>query len=133
VQRSRELGSVGKLLAEFVARTANYLHERGRTVLFWGEYPLKHEDISSLPSHLVNSEVYGPKFDPIFKAHGIRQMIFTSTVGWKEFFFSNYYLLPAADHLAGAPGGAYESGSTRARLCGADAGHDRKHARAEER
>jgi hypothetical protein len=109
VERARELGSVGKLLAEFVTRTANYLHDRGRTVLFWGEYPLKPEDISSLPSHLVNSEVYGPNFDPIFKAHGIRQMIFTSTVGWKEFLFSNYYLLPPADHLPGAPGGAYES------------------------
>lgn len=109
VDHAKELGSVGKLLAEFVTKTSNYLHERGRTVLFWGEYPLKPEDISSLPTHLVNSEVYGPEFDPVFKAHGVRQMIFTSTVGWKEFFFSNYYLLPAADHLPGPPGGAYES------------------------
>jgi hexosaminidase len=109
VDRARELGSVGKLLAEFVTKTSNYLHDRGRTVLFWGEYPLKPEDIGSLPSHLVNSEVYGPEFDPVFKSHGIRQMIFTSTVGWKEFLFSNYYLLPSADHLPGAPGGAYES------------------------
>jgi hexosaminidase len=77
-------------------------------VFFWGEYPLKPDDISSLPSHLVNSEVYGPDFDPVFKSHGIRQMIFTSTVGWKEFFFSNYYMLPAADHLPGPPGGPYE-------------------------
>ena len=108
VDRAKELGSVGKVLAEFVTKTSNYLHERGRTVLFWGEYPLKPPDIDSLPSHLVNSEVYGPEFDPVFKAHGIRQMIFTSTVGWKEFFFSNYYLLPAADHLPGSSGGAYE-------------------------
>jgi hypothetical protein len=107
--RAKELGSVGKVLAEAVTKTANYLHERGRTVLFWGEYPLKPDDIGALPSHLVNSEVYGPEFDPVIKVHGIRQMIFTSTVGWKEFFFSNYYLLPAADHLPGAPGGAYES------------------------
>jgi len=107
--RAQELGSVGKVFAEFVTKTANYLHDRGRTVLFWGEYPLKPDDISSLPSHLVNSEVYGPEFDPVFKAHGIRQMIFTSTVGWKEFFFSNYYLLPLADHLPGPPGGPYES------------------------
>jgi hypothetical protein len=108
VDRARELGSVGKLLAEFVTKTANYLHDRGRTVLFWGEYPLKPQDISALPSHLVNSEVYGPEFDPVFKAHGIRQMIFTSTVGWKELLFSNYYMLPPADHLPGPPGGAYE-------------------------
>ncbi len=106
--RAKELGSVGKVFAEFVTKTSNYLHERGRTVLFWGEYPLKVEDIPSLPPHVVNSEVYGPEFDAAYKAHGIRQMIFTSTVGWKEFLFSNYYLLPPADHLPGPSGGAYE-------------------------
>ncbi len=106
--RAKELGSVGKVFAEFVTKTSNYLHERGRTVLFWGEYPLKVEDIPSLPPHVVNSEVYGPEFDAAYKAHGIRQMIFTSTVGWKEFLFSNYYLLPPADHLPGTSGGAYE-------------------------
>jgi hypothetical protein len=107
--RAKELGSVGKVFAEFVTRTSNYLHERGRTVFFWGEYPLKLDDIASLPSHVVNTEVYGPEFDPVYRAHGIRQMIFTSTVGWKEFLFSNYYMLPPADHLPGPPGGAYES------------------------
>lgn len=106
--RARELGSVGKVFAEFVTKTSDYLHERGRTVLFWGEYPLKPDDISALPTHLVNSEVYGPDFDPVYRAHGIRQMIFTSTVGWKEFLFSNYYMLPPADHLPGKSGGAYE-------------------------
>jgi hexosaminidase len=104
---AKEKGSVGKLLAEFVTKTSNYLHDRGRTVLFWGEYPMKPADISALPAHLVNSEVYGPEFDPVFKAHGIRQMIFTSTVGWKEFFFSNYYVLPPADHIPSASGGGY--------------------------
>lgn len=29
--RAKELGSVGKVLAEFITKTANYLHERGRT------------------------------------------------------------------------------------------------------
>jgi hexosaminidase len=106
--RAKELGSVGRVFAEFVTKTANYLHERGRTVLFWGEYPLRPDDISSLPTHLVNSEVSGPDFDPVYRAHGIRQMIFTSTVGWKEFLFSNYYLLPPDDHLPGPSGGAYE-------------------------
>jgi len=109
VDAAKEKGSIGKLLAEFVTKTANYLHDRGRTVLFWGEYPMKPDDIASLPSHLVNSEVYGPEFDPVFKSHGIRQMIFTSTVGWKEFFFSNYYMLPPADHIPNRSGGGYES------------------------
>ncbi len=93
--RARELGSVGKLLAEFVQKTAGYLHDRGRTVLFWGEHPLKVEDIPSLPSHLVNGEVYNPVFDRAFRAHGIRQMIYTSTEG-EEKLFPNYFPFPAS-------------------------------------
>ena len=109
VSLAKAKGSVGKVFAEFVTRTASYLHDRGRTVLFWGEYPLKADDVPSLPSYMVNSEVYGPALDPAFKAHGIRQMIFTSTVGWKEFLFSNYYLLPAADHIVSRAAGGYGS------------------------
>ncbi|MBU6398698.1 MAG: family 20 glycosylhydrolase [Verrucomicrobia bacterium] len=100
--RARALGGVGKLLAEFVTRTANYLHDRGRTVLFWGEYPLKPEDIPALPSHLVNGETYGPKFDPRFRAQGIRQLIYTSTQG-EEPLFPNYYPLPMSQWLHRRP------------------------------
>ncbi len=96
--RARELGSVGKLLAEFVTKTANFLHDHGRTVLFWGEYPLKPDDIPSLPHHLVNGEVYGPNFDPVFKQHGIRQMVYVSTQG-AESLFPDYYILPASERL----------------------------------
>lgn len=96
--RAKELGSVGKMLAEFVTKTAGYLHEHGRTVLFWGEYPLKPEDIASLPPYLVNGEVYGPQFDPLFKARGIRQLIYISTEG-EERLFPNYYPLPPSEHL----------------------------------
>ena len=78
-ERAKQLGSVGKLLAEFVTKTADYLHDHGRTVIFWGEYPLKPDDISALPNYLVNGEMYGPQFDPVFRAHGIKQMIYTST------------------------------------------------------
>ncbi|HYY72189.1 MAG TPA: glycoside hydrolase family 20 zincin-like fold domain-containing protein [Candidatus Bathyarchaeia archaeon] len=98
VSRAKILGSVGKLLAEFVIKAANYLHDRGRTVLFWGEYPLKSEDISSLPSHLVNGEVYGPEFDSAYKKHGIRQLIYTSTQG-EEPLFPDYYMLPPTRRL----------------------------------
>lgn len=106
--RVKELGSVGKLLAEFVTKTASYLHDHGRTVIFWGEYPMKPDDIGALPNYMVNGEVYGPEFDPAFKAHGIRQLLFTSTVGWKEYLFPNYYLLPESEHLPGPAGGTYE-------------------------
>ena len=83
VSRAKELGSNGKLLAEFVTKAAGYLHDHGREVLFWGEYPLEPDDITALPTYLINGEIYGPKFDPMFKAHGIRQLIFTSTVAAK--------------------------------------------------
>ena len=106
--RAKELGSVGKLLAEFITKTAGYLHDRGRTVLFWGEYPLVPEDIPSLPSYMVNGEIYGPRFDPVFKEHGIRQLINTSAVGWKEFFFPDYYIRPSTEALPGPAGGAYQ-------------------------
>ena len=102
--RAKELGSVGKLLAEFVTKTANYLHAQGRTVMFWGEYPLKATDIPSLPAHLVNGEVYTPEFDRAFRKHGIRQMIYTSSQG-EEKFFPNYYPVLAAKQLhPGRPG-----------------------------
>jgi len=97
-ERAKELGSVGKVLAEFVTRTASYLHDRGRTVIFWCEYPMKPDDIEALPSFIVNGEVYGPEFDPVFRAHGIRQMIYTSTEG-EERLFPDYYLLPSSQRL----------------------------------
>ena len=96
--RAKELGSVGKLLSEFVTKTAGYLHDHGREVIFWGEYPMVPDDIASLPSYMINGEVYGPKFDPVFKAHGIRQLIYTSTEG-EEQLFPEYYPLPSSDRL----------------------------------
>ncbi len=100
-QRAKQLGSVGKLLSEFVTKTAGYLHEHGRTVIFWGEYPLKPDDIGSLPNYLINGEVYGSQFDLAFRAHGIRQMVYTSTEG-EEQLFPRYYVRPTPSLLHGA-------------------------------
>jgi hypothetical protein len=102
--QTRKLGSVGKMLAEFLNKTADWLHDRGRTVVFWGEYPLKPGDIESLPAHLVNGETYGPEFDPLFAKHGIRSMIYTSTQG-EERLFPEYTLLPADKRLHPRRGG----------------------------
>lgn len=101
-QRAKQLGSAGKVLAEFVTKAAGYLHDRGRTVIFWGEYPLKPSDINSLPSYLVNGEVYGPEFDPAFRAHGIRQMVYTFTEGAEQ-LFPQYYVLPSSSLMHKAP------------------------------
>jgi len=101
--RAHELGSVGKLLAEFITKTGNYLHDHGRTVVFWGEFPMVPDDVPSLPSHMVNGEVHGNSFDDAFKSRGIRQLIYTSTQG-EEPLFPNYYVLPPGRRLHPASG-----------------------------
>ena len=97
-QRAKELGSVGKVLAEFVTQAAGYLQDHGRTVVFWGEFPLKPEDIAALPPYVINGETYGDRFDPIYKARGIRQMIYNATEG-EEQLFPHYFLRPAGKRL----------------------------------
>ena len=98
-----EKGGVGKLLAAFISSMADYLHDRGRTVIFWGEYPLKRDDIAALPRHIVNGEVYGPEFDAAYKAHGIRQTIFTSAQSGEAKLFPDYFILPPARRLHDTP------------------------------
>ncbi|HEY3838412.1 MAG TPA: glycoside hydrolase family 20 zincin-like fold domain-containing protein [Bryobacteraceae bacterium] len=95
----QEKGGAGKLLADFTAQVAGPMHKQGRTVLFWGEYPLKPADIEALPSYLVNGETYGAEFDPVFHRHGIRQMIFTSTQAGTARFFPDYFPLPNSRRL----------------------------------
>ncbi len=100
---AKELGSRGKLLAQFVTKIAGYLHGRGRTVVFWGEYPLTTSDIPALPPYVINGEVYGPEFDAAFRRRGIRQMIYTSSEG-EEKLFPAYFNLPPSKRLhAGQP------------------------------
>lgn len=92
-QRAKELGTRGKVLAEFVTKTAGYLHDRGRSVIFWGEYPMKAGDIAALPPFVINGETYGKEFDTVYKEHGIRQMIYQATEG-EEHLFPHYFLRP---------------------------------------
>ncbi|MCX6624735.1 MAG: family 20 glycosylhydrolase, partial [Acidobacteria bacterium] len=101
------LGSRGKLLAQFLDKAAGYLHARGRTVLFWGEYPLKVEDIAALPDYLENGEAYGPAFDRALKARGMRSNIYTSTQG-EERIFPDYYLRPGPARDTGRVEGMFQ-------------------------
>ncbi len=91
-------GSAGQVFVHFVDEAGGYLHQQGRTVMFWGERPLTPEDVSSLPPYLVNGEVYGPSYDRAFRRRGIRQMIFTSAEG-EENLFPEYFLPNPADRL----------------------------------
>ena len=95
---AKQIGSVGQVFAQFVVKAGGYLHDRGRTVIFWGEYPLKPSDIPAIPQHLINGEVYGPAFDKAFRRQGIRQMIFTSVEG-EEKLFPDYSILPQSERL----------------------------------
>jgi len=95
-QGARASGGNGKLLAQFITEVSDKLHEKGRNVIFWGEYPLTSSDISSLPSHLINGE-YNENWASAFKKCGIRQLIYTSTQG-EEPLFPKYY--PSQDRLS---------------------------------
>jgi hypothetical protein len=89
IQAAKELGGNGKLLAKFIKEIADTLHQQGRRVLFWGEFPLTAADIPALPSHLING-VYNSGLASQFRQHGMRQFIYTATQG-AEPVFPNYY------------------------------------------
>ena len=84
-----KLGGPGKLLAEFVTKAAEHLRGKGREVIFWGEYPLKPDDLAGLPRYIINGEV-DRAVDSRYKALGIRQMIYTSIEG-EEKLFPDYF------------------------------------------
>jgi hexosaminidase len=92
-KRAKELGSNGRLLAEYITRISNKLKEKGRKVIIWAEFPLEPSDINYLPSHVING-VYNGEWAPKFKDHGMRQLVYTSVQG-EELLFPNYYKLPA--------------------------------------
>jgi hexosaminidase len=94
--RARELGSPSKLWVEFVRKTAGYLQEHGRRVIFWGEEPLQAEDIPLLPSGLINGEVYSTAYNRAFRAHGISQMIYTNSQP-DDPLFPFYFVLSPQD------------------------------------
>jgi hexosaminidase len=78
--RAKELGSVSKLWVEYTNKTAQYLKDRGRQVIFWGEDPMQAQDIPLLAPWLINGEVYSPAYNRAFRAHGIKQIIYTNSL-----------------------------------------------------
>ena len=100
VEAAKAMGGNGQLLAQFIKHMAEYLHKQGRTVLFWGEFPLTANDIDSLPTHLVNG-VYNNEVAARFKQHGMRQFIYTATQG-EEPMFPTYYPSNTKDTVAEA-------------------------------
>ena len=93
-EAAKQLGSPSKLLVDFIKRTAGYLHDHGRQVIFWGEDPLQAEDIPLLPSWLINGEIYSPAYNHAFRKHGIQQMIYTNSLPDRPLFPSYFVLSP---------------------------------------
>lgn len=62
---------------------------------------------------MINGETYGGTFDPAFKSHGIREMVYVSTQG-EERMFPDYFLLPATRRVhAGRSGVPRVQGAVR--------------------
>ncbi len=93
-ERAKQLGSPSRLWVDFTKKTAAYLQDHGRKVIFWGEDPLKAEDIPLLPAGLINGEVYSPLYNKAFRAHGIPAMIYTNTLPDDPLFPSYFGLAP---------------------------------------
>jgi hexosaminidase len=93
-QRAKELGSPSKLWVEFANKTAQYLKDYGRQVIFWGEDPMQAEDIPSLAPWLINGEVYSPEYNRAFRVRGIRQIIYTNSLPNDQLFPAYYTLSP---------------------------------------
>jgi len=76
---------------DFVNRVHPWLAERGRTMLAWVEWPLMAEDISQLPSYLIDG-VMGGDLDFLRKERevGIRQLAYSSIQGMED-LFPNYF------------------------------------------
>jgi len=103
--RARDLGSPSRLFVEYIKKTAGFLQNHDRKVIFWGEEPLQAEDIPLLPSGLINGEVYSAVYNRAFRARGIRQIIYTNSQP-DDPLFPAYFVLPPNHQLH--PGSAEE-------------------------
>jgi len=101
--RAKELGSVGKVLAEFYTKAAGYLHDRGRTPMLWAYAPLVPGDVPSLPNYLISTMAFRPNLDRALKAQGIRETLYLNAVWGDPFLFPNYFILPSTQLLHPIP------------------------------
>lgn len=98
----KQLGSAGQIFSQFLGKTGGYLHARGRTVMFWGAFPLKPSDVVSLPSYLV-ANIYGPdldQLDQVFHQRDFQQILSAKYINEGESkMFPQYFVLPQVDRL----------------------------------
>jgi hypothetical protein len=82
----REAIGAGGMMAEFIARCAEHLKGRGRTVLCWGETPMTAVDVPRLPTGIINAVFQNPAMGEAYRARGIREMIYAPTQGSRPLF-----------------------------------------------
>jgi hexosaminidase len=98
----KQLGSAGEIFAQFLSKTGGYLHDRGRTVMFWGAYPLKPSDVASFPKYLIG-DIYGlnvGQLNDAFHRRGFQQILSATYINEGESkMFPQYFVLPQSDRL----------------------------------
>jgi hypothetical protein len=105
---AKKLGSGGRLFTDFLDQAGDSLHDQGRTVFFWGAYPLKPNDVPSLSTHLVGI-FYGPdraELDRNARRRGMQQILSTQYINdGNSRLFPSYFALPLAQRLHQGNGG----------------------------
>ncbi len=82
---------------DFARRARDFLHERGRRMICWVEYPLLPEHISLLPPDIIDGVLGSdPDFINAENEIGLRQLVYTSIQGG-EYLFPNYWSAVGSD------------------------------------
>lgn len=82
----RDKVGAGGMMAEFIARCAGYLADKGRAPMCWGESPLRPVDVPRLPRGLVNAVYQNPEMSAAYRTQGIRELIYCPVQGERPLF-----------------------------------------------
>lgn len=82
----REAIGQGGMMAEFIAKCADYLKSKGRTTLCWGEWPMTGVDVPRLPAGIVNAVFQNPLMAEAYRKQGIRELVYAPTQGARPLF-----------------------------------------------
>ncbi len=93
-EKVKRLGTSG-LFVELTLRASQYLRDRGKQVMFWGERPLDPQDIPKLPNALIDGAAGWYSLDrpgelEIERKHGMRVLIYFSMKGGEKVLFPDY-------------------------------------------
>jgi len=88
--RREEIGQ-GGMMAEFIERCFKYVTEKGRTVMCWGEWPMKAGDVHRLPAGIVNGIFQSVEMSEAYRKQGIRELNYCPTQGSRPLFPEYFY------------------------------------------